>query len=228
MSSSNAIYLEYNSIITTQEEKSKDIRKKISEYTSKAEAGENTVDIEIEIEKDLSSLKESHRELDNAYSYKNAPSQISPNELDRRQKQIQRLGIGIQDLQKDFKKVKDKKYEFKGPTMENYQPTDDMKTMSNSELYQFQVQKIKQQDDQIDEIFMDAVKGKALAKEAGKIMDEQNKQLDELQEDIDRLDSRLKRGTKRFADYAARQSGCCIVIILILELIAGILFVTLI
>ena len=48
------------------------------------------------------------------------------------------------------------------------------------------------------------------------------------QEDIDRLDSRLKRGTKRFADYAARQSGCCIVIILILELIAGILFVTLI
>ena len=223
MSSSHAIYIEYNSIITTQEEKSKDIRKKISEYSNKAGAGENTVDIEIEIEKDLSSLKEAHRELDNAYSLKNAPSQISPNELDRRQKQIQRLGIGIQDLQKDFKKVKDNKYEFKGPTMENYEPTDDMKTMSNSELLQYQQQKIKQQDDQIDDIFMDAVKGKVMAKEAGKIMDEQNKQLDELQDDIDRLDSRLKRGTKRFADYAAKQSGCCITFILILELVAGFL-----
>ena len=38
--------------------------------------------------------------------------------------------------------------------MENYQPTDDMKTMSNSELYQYQVQKIKQQDDQIDPILL--------------------------------------------------------------------------
>ena len=51
---------------------------------------------------------------------------------------------------------------------------------------------------------------------------------EKLQEDIDRLDSRLKRGAKRFENYVAKKSGCCIVVILVLEFIAGILIYTLI
>ena len=109
--------------------------------------------------------------------------------------------------------------------MDNYQLSEDMKNMTNAELYQQQQLKIKEQDLQLDDIFLDVKKGRVLAKEAGKIMDEQNKQLDELQDDIDRLDSKLKRGAKRFENYVAKQSGCCIVIILILEFIAGFLIV---
>ena len=112
--------------------------------------------------------------------------------------------------------------------MDNYQPTDEMKTMSNSELNQGLQLKIKKQDQEIDDIILDVKKGKVLAKEAVKIMDDQNKQLDELQEDIDRLDSRLKRGAKRFENYVAKKSGCCIAVILVLEFIAGILIYTLI
>ena len=99
--------------------------------------------------------------------------------------------------------------------------------MSNAELYQQQQLKLKDQDQQLDDIFLDVKKGRVLAKEAGQIMDEQNKQLDELQDDIDRLDSKLKRGAKRFQNYVAKKSGCCIVVILIIELIAGFLFVLL-
>ena len=109
--------------------------------------------------------------------------------------------------------------------MENYQPTEDMKNMSNVELLQQQKIKMKEQDQQLDDIFLDVKKGRVLAKEAGQIIDEQNKQLDELQDDIDRLDSKLVRGTKRFEKYVAKQSGCCIVVILVLELIAGFLIV---
>jgi DNA repair exonuclease SbcCD ATPase subunit len=225
---SSPIYLQYSSIIKKQEDNAKNLHKKLSDYNSEAESGSNTIKIEGDIEKELSSLKEAHRELENAYSNKNAPSQISPNELDRRQKQIQNLGSDIQDIEQNYKQIKNKKYEYKGPKIDNYQPTEEMKTMSNSELLQYQQQKIKKQDDQIDDIIIDVKKGTVLAKETEKILDDQNKQLDELQEDIDKLDSKLKKGAKRFADYAAKKSGYCIVIILVLELIAGILFITLI
>ena len=225
---SSPIYLQYSSIIKKQEDNAKNLHKKLSDYNSEAESGSNTIKIEGDIEKELSSLKEAHRELENAKKNKNAPSQISPNELDRRQKQIQNLGSNIQDIEQNYKQIKNKKYEYKGSKIDNYQPTEEMKTMSNSELLQYQQQKMKKQDDQIDDIIIDVKKGTVLAKETEKILDDQNKQLDELQEDIDKLDSKLKKGAKRFADYAAKKSGYCIVIILVLELIAGILFITLI
>ena len=69
----------------------------------------------------------------------------------------------------------------------DYQPTEEMKTMSNSELLMFQKDKIKDQDKQIDDITLDVKKGRVLAKEAQHTMEEQNKQLDQLQEDIDKL-----------------------------------------
>jgi len=227
MSATNAIYLEYNSIIGEQEEKLKNLHKKVSSYKDKIGTNTNTIALEEEIEKEINTLKEAQRELDNAYSNKNAPSQISPNELDKRQKQIKKLEISISELQKSYNDIKDQKYEFKGPNMDNYQLSEDMKNMSNAELYQQQQLKLKEQDEQLDDIFMDVKKGRILAKEAGKIMDEQNKQLDELQDDMDRLDSKLKRGAKRFENYVAKKSGCCIIVILILELIAGFLFVLL-
>ena len=225
--SSNAIYLEYNAIIAEKEEKLKNLHKKLSNYKDKVGTNTNTIALEEEIEKEINSLKEDQRELDNAYSNKNAPSQISTNELDKRQKQIKKLEIGINDAEKSYNEIKDQKYEFKGPNMDNYQLSDDMKNMSNAELYQQQQLKLKDQDQQLDDIFLDVKKGRVLAKEAGNIMDEQNKQLDELQDDIDRLDSKLKRGAKRFQNYVAKKSGCCIVVILIIELIAGFLFVLL-
>jgi archaellum component FlaC len=225
---SSEIYLEYSSIIQRQENSVKNMHKKLSDYETEIEAGSNTIKMENEIEKELSSYKKAHRELENAYSNQNAPSQMPPDELDRRQKEIQILGQNIQELHQNYQKIKDKKYEFKGQKNNDYQPTEDMKTMTNSELLQYQKEKMQKQDEQIDEICMDAKKGVVIAKETGKILDEQNKQLDDLQNDMDRLDSKLKRGAKRFADYAGKRSGYCIVIILVIEVIAAILFLTLI
>ena len=110
MSATNAIYLEYNSIIGEQEEKLKNLHKKVSSYKDKIGTNTNTIALEGEIEKEINTLKEAQRELDNAYSNKNAPSQISPNELDKRQKQIKKLEIGISELQKSYNDIKDQKY----------------------------------------------------------------------------------------------------------------------
>ena len=225
---SSPIYLEYSSIIQKQENNVKNMHKKLSDYDTQVEAGSNTIKMESDIEKELSSYKKAHRELEVAYSNQNAPSQMPPDELDRRQKAIQNLGQNIRELEQNYHKIKDKKYEFRGQRNNDYQPTEDMKTMTNSELLQYQKVKIQKQDEQLDEIYMDAKKGIVIAKETGKILDEQNKQLDDLQNDMNRLDSKLKRGAQRFADYAGKKSGYCIGIILALEVIAGILFLTLI
>ena len=224
MSSSNSIYLEFKKIISEQEEKSKNLSGKLTKYKDTIKSGVNTISFENEIEKEILSLKEAYSELENAYSNRNAPSQIAPQELDRRQKQIKTLDIRINELEKNYEELKSEKYRYKGTGMENeYVLTDDMKNMDNQGLMQLQQKKLKEQDAQLDDIYLDAKKGTVLAKEAGKILEEQNKQLDELQNDMDKLDSRLQRGIKRFKDYAAKQSGCCITFILILELVAGFL-----
>ena len=224
MSSSNSIYLEFKKIISEQEEKSKNLSGKLTKYKDTIKSGVNTISFENEIEKEILSLKEAYSELENAYSNRNAPSQIAPQELDRRQKQIKTLDIRINKLEKNYEELKSEKYRYKGTGMEDeYVLTDDMKNMDNQGLMQLQQKKLKEQDAQLDDIYLDAKKGTVLAKEAGKILEEQNKQLDELQNDMDKLDSRLQRGIKRFKDYAAKQSGCCITFILILELVAGFL-----
>ena len=224
MSSSNSIYLEFKKIISEQEEKSKNLSGKLTKYKDTIKSGVNTISFENEIEKEILSLKEAYSELENAYSNRNAPSQIAPQELDRRQKQIKMLDIRINEKEKNYEELKNEKYRYKGTGMEDeYVLTDDMKNMDNQGLMQLQQKKLKEQDAQLDDIYLDAKKGTVLAKEAGKILEEQNKQLDELQNDMDKLDSRLQRGIKRFKDYAAKQSGCCITFILILELVAGFL-----
>ena len=224
MSSSNSIYLEFKKILSEQEEKSKNLSGKLTKYKDTIKSGVNTISFENEIEKEILSLKEAYSELENAYSNRNAPSQIAPQELDRRQKQIKMLDIRINEIEKNYEELKNEKYRYKGTGMEDeYVLTDDMKNMDNQGLMQLQQKKLKEQDAQLDDIYLDAKKGTVLAKEAGKILEEQNKQLDELQNDMDKLDSRLQRGIKRFKDYAAKQSGCCITFILILELVAGFL-----
>ena len=218
MSIPNEIYLNYPGFMEKQEEAKKELRTKISNFQKAAQNGTNTVTIETEIEKDIRNLKEKHHQLDDAYSNRNAPSHIPSLELDKRQKDIQKLEIDIKDIERAFKNVQSQKYSYKGKMENDYQPTEEMKTMSNSELLQFQKDKIKSQDKQIDDITLDVKKGRVLAKEAHHTMEEQNKQLDQLQEDIDKLDSRFQKGIKRFENYVAKQSGCCISLVLIGEL----------
>ena len=224
MSISKDLYLKFNDIISTQEESSKELRKKISNYQQIVTGGNsNTIKIETEIDGDIRKYKDLLSKLEDAYSNRNAPSQIPAIELDRRQKEIQKLGINIQDIENSYKNVQNQKYSFKGQMPDNYQQTDEMKNMSNSVLVQLQKDKIEQQDKVSDDVILDVKKGRVLAKEAAHIIDEQNKQLDDLQEDIDRLDSRMQRGIKRFENYVSKQSGCCLILTLIAEFVVAVL-----
>ena len=222
MSIPREFYMNFQGVITKQEEAIKEIRNKLSNYQKSIKAGGNTILMESEIDRDMKKYKDMVSQLDNAYSNRNAPSQIPSNELDRRQKEIQKMNIDIQAVEKSFRDLQNQKYSFKGQANEEYQQSEEIKSMSNTELMQLQKDKINLQNKDIDDIIVDVKKGRVLAKEAGEIIQEQNKQLDSLQEDIDRLDSRMQRGMKRFENYVSKQSWCCIIIILIIELVIAV------
>ena len=219
MSISQEIYFDFTNILNKQKDAIKEIHQKV--YQLKGMSTTNTTDFEGEIRRDIKKIKDKNDELSNAYSNSNAPSTIQMIELDRRQKEIQLLKNSIKDEENNFLTVVKSKYSFKGNNSGEYIPTDEMKGMTNKELIVLQKDKINQQDKKIDDITLEVKKGRVLAKEAGHIIDDQNKQLDLLQEDMDRLDNRFKRGIKRFENYVSRQSGCCIIIVLIIELVVA-------
>jgi len=221
MSISQEIYLDFTNVLNKQKDAIKEIHQKV--YQLKSMSNTNTTDFEGEIRRDIKKIKDKNDELSNAYSNSNAPSTIQMIELDRRQKEIQTLKNSIKDEENNFLSVVKSKYSYKGNRSGEYTPTDEMKGMTNNELLVLQKEKIHEQDKKLDDITLEVKKGRVLAKEAGHIIDEQNKQLDELQDDIDRLDNRFKKGIKRFENYVSRQSGCCIIIVLIAELIAAFL-----
>ena len=220
---SNELYINYESIIKKQKESAKEIVKKINEYHKLISTGTNTIKMEQDLEQEIKNNKEILSNLENAYNYKNAPISIPPDELDKRQKQIQELRDATLVNERNYKNYKTQKYSYKDKDDGEYKITEDMKTMNNNELLALQKEKLNQQDKMLDDIAMDVKKGKVLAKEAGQVIKQQNVQLDDLEQEIDKLDSNFKKGIKRFENYAKKQNGCCITILIILEIVATLL-----
>ena len=91
--------------------------------------------------------------------------------------------------------------------------------MTAGELIMVQQNKLKQQDDQIEDIILDAKKGQQLAKNAGHVIEEQNKQIEQLNEDMDRNKENMDKLTGRFERYVAKFSMCKMIMILIIEIV---------
>ena len=141
--------------------------------------------------------------------------------IDERQKEIQKFGINYNDMDKDYKNVEENKYKFKNEIQEDYSQKEEYKNMTTGELMVVQKNKLKDQDKQIDDITLDVKKGTQLAKNAGHVMQEQNKQLEQMNQDIDRTKDNMNKLTGRFESYVAKFSMCKMITILIIELIIG-------
>ena len=124
-------------------------------------------------------------------------------------------------MDKDYKNVEENKYKFKNEIQEDYSQKEEYKNMTTGELMVVQKNKLKDQDKQIDDITLDVKKGTQLAKNAGHVMQEQNKQLEQMNQDIDRTKDNMNKLTGRFESYVAKFSMCKMITILIIELIIG-------
>ena len=80
-----------------------------------------------------------------------------------------------------------------------------------------QQNKLKEQDEQIDDIVLEAKIWQQLARNAGHVMKEQNKQIEQINEDIDRNKENMDKLTGRFERYVAKFSMCKMIMTLIIE-----------
>ena len=86
-----------------------------------------------------------------------------------------------------------------------------------TELMQLQENKLKEQDDQIDDIIVDVKKGTVLADNLEHEAKDQSKKIVQVNEDMDMVDNRMKKLTKRFQNYVKNSSYCCLCSFFFLE-----------
>ena len=211
-------YKNYKEFIQELSTMEKQITGELSDYREKVSNGSPTIDTEVNIRNHFKSLSEKLDTLEEAYNNRNAPSGYPYQELDRRQKEIQSYRIRLNDMRKQFNVLHNKKYSYQNKNDEDYSQKEEFKDADIDELLYMQKKKLDNQDDRMEEITLDVKKNITLAKNAGHVMKEQNKKLEQIGEDIDNTDDKMKTLTKRFQNYARRQSWCCLLLILILEL----------
>ena len=215
-------YMSFDIYTKQMQELNKSIREQISSYNKKTNDSDSTLQQENQIKNTLTKYKELLNNLQNAYSTKNIPGGMPQKTIDARQKEIQQFAIDYDELEKSYKETENEKYRFKNLITEDYSKKEEYKNMSAGELMTLQKKKLDNQDERLDEITLDVKKGTQLAKNAGHVMKEQNKQLDQINEDIDRTKERMDTLTGRFERYVAKFSMCKMIIVIIVELaIAG-------
>ena len=215
-------YMSYDKYLTEIKDLDKTLRQEINSFKQKINESGSTLELQNKIQDLLKKYKELYTNLDTAYTKKNIPGGMPDGTITKRQNDIQQLGINYSDLEKEFKSLTDEKYRFKNLINEDYSKKEEYKNMSTGEIMALEKKKLQNQDEKLDEITLDVKKGTQLAKNAGHVIKEQNKQLDQMNEDIDRTKERMDSLTVRFEKYVAKYSMCKMIIILIIELVIAV------
>ena len=210
-------YSNFKQFLTDLTTKENNIRKDLEAFKTAIGNNENTIEIENRINKDLKSLKDLTEQLTEAYSTKNAPPNMPEDTLDARQKDIKKFSTVYDELFKDLQKIRDEKYTFKGQITEDYRTKEEYKDMNAQEIVYAGREKMKKQDERLDDIRVDVKKGRQKANELHHELKDQNKLIQEVTEDMDRVDSRMNKLSKRFANYIGKSSTCCLMIFFLLD-----------
>ena len=218
-------YHDYKNFLKEIEDLTKSIKTELGNFKQKiSKNNTNTISEEKDIEEMLKKQNKLINELVVAYDGQNAPIEIPGDEIDKRNKEIQQLSINNVELNGQFHILRNKKYKYTDEIKEDYSIKEEYKDMTPKEILDLAKKRMEEQDEQLKEFLEEAKKGTQMAKEIQVVIKEQNKQIDQIHEDVDRTDSRMKKLTSRFSKFISRQSTCCMILILILELIVALAF----
>ena len=165
----------------------KNINTEIENYTKSIDKKENTIAIENKIEELLNKFKSQWDEVDFAYQNKNVPTLIPNGVRERRQIEIQNLNSSIyKQSKKRYESLKSKKYsyDFSEFDKKNYNTMEEYKNKSGEQLIQESKEKIKKQDEHLDDIGLNVNKAKVYVKETQSMLSKQNEQLEYIQQNV--------------------------------------------
>ena len=117
---SKEYYTNFKTIVSDLNNQAKGLRGDISTYKQNIDQSKNTVDIENKLKKDLKSFKDSLDKLEEAYLTRNIPGNMPEATLDQRQKEIKKIKIDYEEINKQFQELNSNKYSFKGQITEDY------------------------------------------------------------------------------------------------------------
>ena len=165
----------------------KNINTEIENYKKSIDNKENTIAIEKKIEELLNKFKSQWDEVDLAYQNKNVPTLIPNGVRERRQIEIQNLNSSIYKQSKErYESLKSKKYsyDFSEFDKKNYNTMEEYKNKSGEQLIQESKEKIKKQDEHLDDIGLNVNKAKVYVKETQSMLSKQNDQLEYIQQNV--------------------------------------------
>ena len=210
-------YMNYQKYVDDIKNLEKTINQELTTFKSKTGGKELTIQLENQIKGHLKEFKDLQTSMSTAYSRKNVPGGMPELTIDKRQKEIQQFEITYNEMDKNYRSIENERYRFKNEITEDYSQKEEYKNMTAGELLMVQQNKLKEQDDQIDDIVLEAKRGQQLARNAGHVMKEQNKQIEQINEDIDRNKENMDKLTGRFERYVAKFSMCKMIMTLIIE-----------
>jgi hypothetical protein len=97
--------------------------------------------------------------------------------------------------------------------------------MSNKQYYEYSQKKLKGQDEKVEELIGYTKKGKELGTELKSELVKQNVLLDDVEKDVDKVQGNMVRTRNKFESYIENSSHCCILTIIVLEIISLIFIV---
>ena len=165
----------------------KNINTEIENYKKSIDNKENTIAIEKKIEELLNKFKSQWDEVDLAYQNKNVPNMLANGVRERRQIEIQNLNSSIYKQSKErYESLKSKKYsyDFSEFDKKNYNTMEEYKNKSGEQLIQESKEKIKKQDEHLDDIGLNVNKAKVYVKETQSMLSKQNDQLEYIQQNV--------------------------------------------
>ena len=124
---SKEYYTNFKTIVSDLNNQAKGLRGDISTYKQNIDQSKNTVDIENKLKKDLKSFKDSLDKLEEAYLTRNIPGNMPEATLDQRQKEIKKIKIDYEEINKQFQELNSDKYSFKGKITEDYRNKEELK-----------------------------------------------------------------------------------------------------
>ena len=163
------------------------INTEIENYTKSIDNKENTTAIEKKIEELLNKFKSQWDEVDEAYQKKNVPNMLANGVRQRRQIEIQNLNSSIyKQFKERYESLKSKKYsyDFSEFDKKNYNTMEEYKNKSGEQLIQISKEKIKKQDEHLDDIGLNVNRAKVYVKETQSMLSKQNDQLEYIQQNV--------------------------------------------
>lgn len=221
-------YIDFNTKIGELENLEKKIKQELNSFKQKTGDKSSTYELENQIKSLLKKYKELHSTFEIAYSRKNIPGGMPELTIDSRQKKIQTFLINYNEMEKYFHELEKEKYKFKDEITEDYSQKAEYKDLTAQELIVIEKNKLKEQDQKMDDIVIDAKKGAVLAENVHVVAKEQNKQIAQINEDMDRNKDNMDKLSGRFEKYVAGFSMCKMVFALVIELIIAVACIILI